>query len=135
MFPTIRTTAARLASAPLVRAVLPLWVATLGIEMFLVWSLTPAGFLNLMLDPTVSASQLLVTLTTSISPQKIVGLTVVLIAIAAFQQHFTFAQFIVALLTLPILITLAEAFSPHTWDSPLIYGVGGITMIGISFLG
>ncbi len=58
-----------------------------------------------------------------------------LLAVLAFHQHFTPAQFAVALITLPMLITLAEAFSPHTWDSPFIYGVGGMAMIGISFLG
>ncbi|HNP27309.1 MAG TPA: hypothetical protein PKM20_11250 [Nitrosomonas sp.] len=58
-----------------------------------------------------------------------------LLAVLAFQQYFTPAQLVAALITLPILITLAEAFSPHTWDSPFIYGVGGMAMIGISFLG
>lgn len=53
------------------------------------------------------------------------------IAILAFQHHFSSTQLITALLTIPILITLAEAFSPHTWDSPFIYGIGGISLIGI----
>lgn len=53
------------------------------------------------------------------------------IAILAVQQYFTSTQLIAALLTIPMLITLAEAFSPHTWDSPLIYGVGGVSIIGI----
>lgn len=53
------------------------------------------------------------------------------IAILAFHQYFDSRQFIAALLMVPILITLAEAFSPHTWDSPLIYAVGGVSLIGI----
>ncbi len=57
------------------------------------------------------------------------------IAILAFQQHFNSIQLITALITIPILITLAEAFSPHTWDSPFIYGIGGISIIGIHLLG
>ena len=53
------------------------------------------------------------------------------LAILAFQQYFNSTQLIVALITIPILITLAEAFSPHTWDSPLIYAVGGISMMSV----
>ena len=53
------------------------------------------------------------------------------IAILAFHQYFNSTQLIAALLLMPILITLAEAFSPHTWDSPLIYATGGASLIGI----
>ncbi|SEP99282.1 hypothetical protein [Nitrosomonas ureae] len=53
------------------------------------------------------------------------------IAIVAFHQFFNATQLVVALLVMPILITLAEAFSPHTWDSPLIYASGGVSLIGI----
>ena len=52
-------------------------------------------------------------------------------AILMYQQYFSTIQLIAALLTIPILITLAEAFSPHTWDSPLIYGVGGVSLVGV----
>ena len=44
---------------------------------------------------------------------------------------FTDLQFVVAITAIPILMTLAEAFSPHTWDSSLLYGTGGMTLIGI----
>ncbi|MGR9115953.1 MAG: hypothetical protein ACU85E_09320 [Gammaproteobacteria bacterium] len=44
---------------------------------------------------------------------------------------FTALQFVIAITTLPILMTLAEALSPHTWDSPLLYGTGGMTLIGV----
>ncbi len=53
------------------------------------------------------------------------------IAILAFYSYFSSLQLMAALLLVPILITLAEAFSPHTWDSPFIYAVGGISLIGI----
>lgn len=52
------------------------------------------------------------------------------IAILALQQYFNSTQLIYALLTILILITLAEAFSPHICDSPLIYGIGGVSIIG-----
>ena len=54
-----------------------------------------------------------------------------LIAVIAFQSYFNPTQLMAALITLPLLITLAEAFSPHTWDSPLIYAVGGVSLIAI----
>lgn len=57
------------------------------------------------------------------------------ISILAFHSYFEAVQLAVALLAIPVLITLAEAFSPHTWDSPLIYGVGGIALIGVHWLG
>jgi dolichol kinase len=55
-----------------------------------------------------------------------------IITVILFQYLFTPAQFIVALLTVPILLTLAEAFSPHTWDSPFMFLVGGVALILIS---
>ena len=48
-----------------------------------------------------------------------------------FSSYFTDTQFIMAITFLPILLTLAEAWSPHTWDSPFIYLVGGVTLIAI----
>lgn len=53
------------------------------------------------------------------------------IAILAFHQYFNATQLAVALLVMPMLITLAEAFSPHTWDSPLIYAAGGVSLMGV----
>lgn len=53
------------------------------------------------------------------------------IAILTFHQYFNATQLVAALLAMPILITLAEAFSPHTWDSPLIYAAGGVSLMGI----
>lgn len=44
---------------------------------------------------------------------------------------FTDLQFTIAITAIPILMTLAEAFSPHTWDSPLLYGTSGIALIWI----
>lgn len=40
-------------------------------------------------------------------------------------------QFAAAIFAIPVLMTLAEAFSPHTWDSPVMYLVGGLTIIAI----
>jgi len=58
-----------------------------------------------------------------------------ILSIIAFSHLFTLMQLFAALLTVPIATTLAEAYSPHTWDSPFIYGVAGVLLIAIvSFL-
>ncbi len=54
-----------------------------------------------------------------------------LVVIVLFQELFTPVQFWVALATVPILMTLAEAFSPHTWDTPFLFLVGGLTLLGV----
>ena len=53
--------------------------------------------------------------------------------LVVYYSHYPFTdlQFVVAITAIPILMTLAEAFSPHTWDSPLLYGTGGMALIGI----
>ena len=57
------------------------------------------------------------------------------LSIIAFRDSFTPAQFMAALALIPLGTTLAEAFSPHTWDTPFIYGTAGVLLIGIlSFL-
>ena len=46
------------------------------------------------------------------------------IAIAMHAEFFTDIQFILAMLFVPILMTLAEAYSPHTWDTPFLMFTG-----------
>ncbi|MFV2058354.1 MAG: hypothetical protein ACC707_17955 [Thiohalomonadales bacterium] len=58
-----------------------------------------------------------------------------ILAIILLQEQLTFNQFYLSLLIIPIVMTLAEAFSPHTWDGPFLYLAGGsstIAMIEIS---
>lgn len=57
-----------------------------------------------------------------------------LVVLLFYQSSFTPVQFWVGLALLPLLITLAEAFSPHTWDTPFMLGVGYLTLIGLSYL-
>jgi phytol kinase len=54
-----------------------------------------------------------------------------ILSVVVLGSAFTLPQFIAALATIPIATTLAEAFSPHTWDTPFIYGVAGVLLIGI----
>jgi len=54
-----------------------------------------------------------------------------ILAIVLMQEHLTLTQIVLALLIIPISMTLAEAFSPHTWDAPFLYGVGGVSTVAV----
>ncbi|MCC6372254.1 MAG: hypothetical protein IT236_14720 [Bacteroidia bacterium] len=54
---------------------------------------------------------------------------VAVLAVLSYQSSFTTPQLVVALLTVPITATLAEAKSPHTWDSPFIFLFTGINLL------
>ncbi len=56
------------------------------------------------------------------------------VVIAAHHSYFSNLQLVVALAVIPLVMTLAEAFSPHTWDSPLMFLVGGLSVLGIMFI-
>jgi len=59
-----------------------------------------------------------------------------LLAIIIFRMSFSPIQFLVALITIPIVMTLAEAFAPHSWDNPFLSLVGEISLfLIIEFLG
>jgi dolichol kinase len=45
-----------------------------------------------------------------------------------YADMFTTMQLVLALLLIPIIMTLAEAFSPHTWDSPFLFLCGGLVL-------
>lgn len=49
-------------------------------------------------------------------------------AVLVYGQHFTGLQMTVALVSLPVVATLAEAKAPHTWDSPFIFLACGINL-------
>lgn len=57
-----------------------------------------------------------------------------LIVVAAYHTHFTQIQFIIALVSIPIVMTLAEAFAPHTWDTPFFFLVGYLSLFFIATL-
>ena len=53
------------------------------------------------------------------------------LAILLLADQFSALQLIIALILIPPVMTLTEAFSPHTWDSPFLYLVGGLLIIGV----
>lgn len=57
-----------------------------------------------------------------------------LVIIAAHHAAFTPQQFIAAMVVMPVVMTLTEAFSPHTWDSPTLFLAGYLMLFGISFI-
>ncbi len=57
------------------------------------------------------------------------------IVLFMYQDLFTSAQFLFSLLVLPILMTVAEAFSPHTNDGPMLALVGcGFLWLTLNFI-
>ena len=51
-----------------------------------------------------------------------------IIVIIFFQSGFTSSEFICAIIVFPIVMTLAEAFAPHTWDTPFLFLFGYLTL-------
>lgn len=54
-----------------------------------------------------------------------------IVAVLILRSHLTETQLFLALGIVPVAMTLAEAFSPHTWDGPILYLVGGMSLIGV----
>lgn len=54
-----------------------------------------------------------------------------ILAVIVLRAHLTETQLVLALLVVPPIMTLAEAVSPHTWDAPLLYLVGGASLVGV----
>ena len=46
--------------------------------------------------------------------------------VPGFRDAFTTTQLIVAFFSIPISLTFAESVAPHTWDTPVLFLVGGL---------
>ncbi len=57
-----------------------------------------------------------------------------LLIIGAHHALFTPIQFMAAMVIMPIAMTLTEAFSPHTWDTPTLFFVGYGILFGIMMI-
>lgn len=54
------------------------------------------------------------------------------IVVLMHRQFFLWPmQFVVALIAVPVIMTLVEAFSPHTWDTPTLFLAGYGSLFGI----
>jgi len=57
------------------------------------------------------------------------------ITVAAMYTTFpTWPQFLITFATVPIAMTIAEAFSPHTWDTPFLTLTGALLIWAITLL-
>ncbi|GJM05410.1 MAG: hypothetical protein DHS20C09_14010 [marine bacterium B5-7] len=57
-----------------------------------------------------------------------------IITIVIFHSSFTAAEFITALITIPIVMALTEACSPHTWDTPTLFLIGYLNLYLVSLI-
>jgi len=57
-----------------------------------------------------------------------------LLIIGAHHALFTPVQLIAAMVIIPVVMTLTEAFSPHTWDTPTLFFVGYGALFGIKMI-
>ncbi|MDQ5849420.1 MAG: hypothetical protein M3544_10715, partial [Pseudomonadota bacterium] len=53
------------------------------------------------------------------------------LAIGLMRQQLEPIEFVLALLIVPLAMTLAEAWSPHTWDGPFLYLAGGASTVAV----
>ncbi len=51
------------------------------------------------------------------------------VVIAMHYEYFTPLEFILAMLLIPIIMTLTEAYSPHTWDTPFLMFTGYVSLM------
>jgi phytol kinase len=51
------------------------------------------------------------------------------IVVAMHFEYFTTTQFILSMLLVPIIMTLTEAYSPHTWDTPFLMFTGYMSLL------
>ena len=51
------------------------------------------------------------------------------IVVAMHFEYFTTTQFILSMLLVPMIMTLTEAYSPHTWDTPFLMFTGYASLL------
>lgn len=51
------------------------------------------------------------------------------------ERKWNWVQLLVAELLIPFIMTVVEAYAPHSWDNAFLLGTGGLLTIGIFFLG
>ena len=56
------------------------------------------------------------------------------VVILFFQSGFTSSEFIYVIIIFPIVMTLSEAFAPHTWDTPFLFLFGYSTIYLIKII-
>ena len=54
-----------------------------------------------------------------------------IVTVMLLHQQMTLPQFALMMIVIPVGLTVAEAFSPHSWDSPFMYAVAGMLIVPI----
>jgi len=57
-----------------------------------------------------------------------------ILVVAFHYACFSQPQFIAAIIAVPILMTLGEAFAPHTWDTPFLFFIGYMSLFFIALI-
>jgi dolichol kinase len=55
-----------------------------------------------------------------------------IVSVSAFHASFSSVEFPVVLIVVPTLMTIAEAWSPHTWDTPYMFLAGTLSILAIT---
>jgi dolichol kinase len=72
--------------------------------------------------------------TRSLEGSACVFIVCLICCVAFYNSYQNWLQCLVASLTIPIVMTLAEAFSPHTWDTPFLMLSGAALILGVTFI-
>jgi dolichol kinase len=57
-----------------------------------------------------------------------------IVVLIVFAASFTPMQFVIALVSIPAVMTIMEAIAPHTWDNPFLFLTCGLLLMAISFI-
>jgi dolichol kinase len=72
--------------------------------------------------------------TRSLQGSACVFIVCAICCLAFYNTYTNWLQCLVATLTIPITMTIAEAFSPHTWDTPFLMLSGAALIVGITYI-
>jgi dolichol kinase len=57
-----------------------------------------------------------------------------IVSISIYYNDFTLNEYITTVIILPIIMTVIEAISPHTWDNPILFFTGYSTLVIIHLI-
>ncbi len=57
-----------------------------------------------------------------------------IVVLLAFAASFTPLQLLIALVSIPLTMTIMEAIAPHTWDNPFLFLTCGLLLLAMTFI-
>jgi len=73
--------------------------------------------------------------TRSLEGSSCVYIVCLICCLAFYSSWDNWFQMMIGAFTIPLAMTLAEAFSPHTFDTPFLMGSGGFLILAITYIG